>query len=107
MIKHRVYALLLSLVSFGSVADIVATPENEDICQQKYIKEVFDQQVQYSNPQNSDQVRRTAERHIDRSREVYSETNSFCETLNYLRNEASNELLEDFKRAKVGESQFK
>ena len=107
MIKHQIYALLLSLVSFGSVADIVATPENEDICQKKYIKEVFDQQVQYSNSQNSPQVRRTAERHIDRSREVYGETTSFCAALNYLRNEASDELLEDFKRAKVGESQFK
>ncbi|GLR77222.1 hypothetical protein [Aliivibrio sifiae] len=107
MIKKHFYALLFAFISFPSLADIVATPENEDICKQKYVKEVFDQQVQYSNSQNTPQVRRTAERHIDRSREVYNETSSFCSALSYLRNEASDELLEDFKRAKSGESQFK
>ncbi|MCP3699824.1 MAG: hypothetical protein GY920_14925 [Aliivibrio sp.] len=107
MIKRQFYALLLTFISFSSVANIVATPENEDICQQRYVKEVFDKQVQYSNSQNSPQVRRTAERHIDRSREVYYETSSFCAALNYLQNETSNELQEDFQRAKTGESQFK
>ncbi|WP_181044662.1 hypothetical protein [Aliivibrio sifiae] len=108
MIKKHFYALSFAFLSFNSLADIIATPENEDICKQKYVKEVFDQQVQYSNSQNTAQVRRTAERHIDRSREVYNETNSFCSALSYLRNEASeDELLDDFKRAKVGESQFK
>lgn len=107
MIKNRFYALSLALISFGSVADIVATPENEEICQSKYVKAVFDQQVQYSNSKNTAQVRRTAERHIDRSREIYYKTNSFCSALNYLVNDASDELLDDFKRAKEGESQYK
>jgi 3'-phosphoadenosine 5'-phosphosulfate (PAPS) 3'-phosphatase len=104
--QNRFYALLLALVSFGSVAGVVATPENEEICQSKYVKAVFAQQVQYSNSQNSPQVRRTAERHIDRSREVYSETNSFCSALNYLDNDASDELQDDFIKAKEGESQY-
>ncbi|XDF79929.1 hypothetical protein AAFX60_016160 [Aliivibrio fischeri] len=88
MKKHFFYALLMGLTSSYAFADIVATPENEDICKQKYVKAVFDQQVQYSNPQNDPQVRRTAERHIDRSREVYDETNSFCSALSYLLNDA-------------------
>ncbi len=107
MLKNRFCALLLTLISTYSIADIVATPENEDICREKYVKEVFDKQVQYSNSQNTAQVRRTAERHIDRSREVYNETSSFCSALSYFRNDASNDLTEDFKRAKSGESQFK
>lgn len=108
MKKHFFYALLMGLTSSYAFADIVATPENEDICKQKYVKAVFDQQVQYSNPQNNPQVRRTAERHIDRSREVYDETNSFCSALSYLLNDApQEELTEDFQRAKKGESQFK
>lgn len=107
MVNKNLYALLLIIISSSSVADVVVSPDNEDICKQKYVREVFDQQVQYSNSQNTEQVRRTAERHIDRSREVYNETSSFCSALSYLRNEASDELLEDFKHAKSGESQFK
>ncbi|CED57076.1 putative exported protein [Aliivibrio wodanis] len=107
MIKKYFYALLVALISSNAVADIVATPENEDICKEKYVKEVFDNQVRYSNSQNTPQVRRTAERHIDRSREIYYESESFCAALSYLRNEASEDLTDDFKRAKVGESQFK
>ncbi len=107
MKKSRFYALFLALISTASFADITATPDNEDICKEKYIKEIFDQQVQYSNPTNTAQVRRTAERHIDRSREIYSETNSFCSAFNYLKNEASDRLADDFNNAKAGESQFK
>ncbi|WP_255310658.1 MULTISPECIES: hypothetical protein [unclassified Aliivibrio] len=107
MIKLNFYALLLVLVSFSSVSDVVVTPDNEDICKQKYVREIFDQQVQYSNSQNTEQVRRTAERHIDHSREIYNETLSFCSALSYLNNKDSDELLNDFQRAKSGESQFK
>lgn len=107
MIKKHFYALLFAFISSPSMADTVTAFENEDICKQKYVKEVFDQQVHYSNSKNTHQVRRTAERHIDRSREIYNETDSFCSALSYLRNEVSGELLEDFKRAQSGESQFK
>ena len=85
----------------------MTTLENEDICKQKYIQKTFNLQVQYSNPQNSVQVRRIAERSIDRSREIYSNTNSFCSALNYFSNDISDKLLNDFNQAKTGESQFR
>lgn len=108
MKAHFFYVLLMAGTSSCAFANIVATPENEDICKQNYVKAVFDQQVRYSNTHNNPQVRRTAERHIDRSRQLYNETNSFCSALDYLLNDAPQaELEDDFQKAKPGESQFK
>ncbi len=107
MKKYQLYALLFTLVSFTSSANMVATPDNEDICKQQYVKAVFDKQMQFSNSQNSDRVRRTVERQIDRSRKIYSENDSFCAALKYLQNSHNEELVESYKRPRKGESQFK
>lgn len=104
--KKALYALTFGLLcSQSALADIVATPDNEDICKRQFSEKIFEKQIQFSSSTNSNQVRRSAERMIDNSREVLQESNSYCQALDYIVNKA--ELEADFKRPKSGETMYK
>ncbi|MGY3572373.1 hypothetical protein [Vibrio paucivorans] len=104
MKKHSLVALVALFTSCGVYAQSHTAFNSETMCKRQYADAVFLLQVEYSNHENSDQVRRTAERTIDRSRDIYASSDSFCSALNYLVNDAPETLVEDFERPRRGEA---
>ncbi|CED57571.1 putative uncharacterized protein [Aliivibrio wodanis] len=78
---------------------------NEDVCKLKYIEMVIKLQYLYSNNNLSDEVRRSAERKIDKSREIYIDSNNFCLSIQFL--DSNEEVINFVTKPSYGESQFK
>ncbi|OOF21091.1 MULTISPECIES: hypothetical protein [Salinivibrio] len=85
---------LLALLSFYVYAqpedDIttktgqVVTEKNESICKTTFSREMFNQQMTFSDQDNDKKVRRIAERKIAAAREAFAETGSYCDAADVL-----------------------
>lgn len=62
----------------------IVSEKNENICQQKFIKEIFNQQRIFSSGHITEKIRRIAERKIEAARESYNKTGSYCDAYGVL-----------------------
>ncbi len=70
---------------FMLLATSSAQAASEEECQQAFTQWMVTQQQQFSDRKASDNARRNAERAIDQAREEYDKQESFCQTMEWVK----------------------